>query len=168
MNLESAIASLESSGRALAGVPHGLSAAVMRFKPAPEKWSVLEVFGHLIDEERDDFRMRVRLTLEDPATEWPPIDPDGWARDRKYNELEPEDALASFKREREISLAWLRGLRHPDWERGHPHPQAGTLRAGDLLASWVAHDLLHLRQITNVRLIWTEQASAPFSIRYAG
>jgi len=36
--------------------------------------------NHLVDEEEGDFRLRLRSTLEDPARDWPPIDPEGWAR----------------------------------------------------------------------------------------
>jgi hypothetical protein len=49
----------------------------------------------------------------------------------------------------------------------HQHPGLGALRAGDLLAAWCAHDLLHLRQLANVRLALLEQDAAPYSLRYA-
>jgi hypothetical protein len=46
-----------------------------RWKPAQEKWCALEVTGHLRDEEREDFRTRLRSTLETPELPWPKIDP---------------------------------------------------------------------------------------------
>jgi hypothetical protein len=128
---------------------------------------MLEVLCHLIDEERDDFRLRVRLTLEDPTRDWPAIDPQGWARDRDYNQRDLAGMRAEFQRERAISLAWLRRLQEPRWERAKVHSQLGSLSAGDLLASWIAHDVLHLRQMATARLAHLGDTVAPYSTRYA-
>ena len=158
---------LEASGRILCDLFAGVDEDQARRKPAPQRWSMLEVLGHLLDEEKDDFRRRISLTLEDPRREWPPIDPEGWARERRYNERALAGSLDGFRRERAASLAWLRGLGEPDWDRGHEHPALGVLRAGDLLASWAAHDLLHVRQLSNLRPELLSAAAAPYSTRYA-
>ena len=42
------------------------------------------------------------------------------------------------------------------------------LRAGDLLASWLAHDLIHIRQITRLHYRWLERLAAPYQLGYAG
>jgi len=140
----------------------------LRFRPAPGKWSALEILGHLVDEERGDFRVRLESTLRDPEAAWPPIDPEGWVRARKHQERVPAELLAELRAERAASLAWLAGLGDPDWGRAHVHPQLGALRAGDLLLSWAAHDLLHLRQLANTRLAALRAHGAPFSHAYAG
>ena len=44
----------------------------------------------------------------------------------------------------------------------------GGLSAGDLLASWAAHDWLHLRQIAKRRHELTARDAGKFSIAYAG
>ncbi|MFC2172849.1 DinB family protein [Acidobacteriota bacterium] len=143
------------------------SAEEIRFKPGPEKWSILEVINHLFDEEKDDFRTRLRLTLEDQGEEWPPIDPDGWAVKRRYNERDFEESHSNFEKERAASLEWLTRLEDPDWEAFREHPLAGKLTAGDLLSAWVAHDFLHIRQLVNIRLAYMEHRVKPYSIRYA-
>ena len=158
---------LETSGRILADLLTGVDDGEARWKPAPERWSILEVLVHLWDEEKQDFRRRLGLTLEDPKREWPPIDPEGWARERRYNERDVPEALDGFRRERTASVAWLRSLREPDWSRSHEHPALGLLRAGDLLAAWAAHDYCHIRQISNLRLEYLEVRAAPYSTRYA-
>lgn len=167
MNADRLFEALEGSGRAIDALMAAIPAAEARRQPAPGKWSMLEVLCHLIDEERDDFRLRVRLTLEDPSRDWPAIDPEGWARDRDYNQRDPAGMRAEFQRERAVSLAWLRGLQEPRWERTKVHPHLGALSAGDLLASWTAHDVLHLRQMAAVRLTHLEHTVAPYSTRYA-
>jgi hypothetical protein len=117
-----------------------------RFKPPSGAWSILEIVCHLGDEEVDDFRTRLKLTLEDPAAPWPGIDPEGWARDRMYNSQEVAPALERLVRERRESIRWLRSLESPDWAVTVMRPH-GPMRAGDLLVSWAAHDALHIRQI---------------------
>jgi DinB superfamily len=151
--------------RALAG---GVDAEQARWKPAPEKWSILEVVNHLADEEVEDFRTRLDLVLHRPGEPWPPIDPQGWVAARGYAGRELGESLDRFARERERSLAWLQTLADVDWERAYVHPAAGPITAGSLLASWVAHDLLHIRQVTKLRYDWLAARAHPHSPAYAG
>jgi hypothetical protein len=167
MQLEALIRSLEAGAATISSLVAGLSDEEARIPPAPGRWSAVEVVAHLADEERDDFRRRVRSTLEDRAAPWPPIDPEGWARERDYRSRRLSDVLADFRSEREASLAWLRTLEAAPWERAYAHPKLGTLCAGDLLAAWAAHDLLHARQLAAVRLALVQAAAEPFSTRYA-
>ncbi|MGA1223894.1 MAG: hypothetical protein ACO31E_04915, partial [Phycisphaerales bacterium] len=52
---------------ALQALASTASAADARWKPAPEHWSILEACCHLLDEEREDFRVRIESTLADPT-----------------------------------------------------------------------------------------------------
>lgn len=146
----------------------GVSDSEARWKPAADSWSVLEVVCHLGDEEVEDFRRRLDLTLHHPSEAWPAIDPPRWAVERRYNERSLAASLEGFLEERARSVAWLRGLDSPDLSRSHEHPRLGRLSAGDLLTSWLAHDLIHVRQITRVRYRWLERAAAPWRPDYAG
>ena len=73
------ISSLEKSVKLIKQVLDGVSDEQSKWKPAPEKWSINEVVNHLYDEEKDDFRKRLDLTLHHPHEEWPGIDPEAWA-----------------------------------------------------------------------------------------
>ncbi len=139
-----------------------------RWRPESGNWSILEIVCHLADEEVDDFRQRVGLTLQDPTQPWPSINPPQTAIDRKYNEQNLSDALARFVIERTRSIQWLRSLDHPEWNAIHAHPQIGPIKAGQLLASWVAHDQLHLRQIAKRFYEIATRDATPFSNEYAG
>jgi hypothetical protein len=167
MNWRRRVDQLEKSGKILCDLFEDVDEAEIRWKPTPERWSMLEVLVHLWEEEPEDFRRRVALTLEDPAQAWPTIDPEGWVAGRRYNQRDPAEALAGFARERASSLTWLRGLEEPDWEGKHHHSELGDLRAGDLFAAWVAHDFLHIRQISTLRVEYLARSMAPYSIRYA-
>jgi hypothetical protein len=161
------VESLEQSGIVLVNTYAGMTEQQARKSPQPGKWSLLEILCHLCDEERDDFRQRLRLLLEDPRQDWPAIDPEGWVQARGYASRKLASALADFQKERAGSLAWLKGLVVPDWSQARQHPKLGEIRAGDLLAAWAAHDLLHLRQIVTTQLALLEQKARPFSLRYA-
>jgi hypothetical protein len=167
MDLQHFVASLDRGMRSLSVALSGVEADESRWRPSPERWSLVEIACHLLDEECLDFRARVASTLDDPTRAWPPIDPERWARERGYRERDLSETLAALRGERLTSLDWLRGLETADWTRAYDHPQLGALRAGDLLAAWAAHDLLHLAQIARTRAAWLSAAAAPFSTRYA-
>jgi len=167
MTPDDLIAALRRHAATIPALFDGLTDEEARWRPAPGKWSLLEILDHLCDEERDDFRKRVELTLAGRGEAWPPIDPEGWVTRREYQSRDPTRSLADLRAERAASLRWLEGLRAPDWDLAHEHPSLGRIRAGDLLASWVVHDLLHARQVMNTRIAWVEATAAPYSIRYA-
>lgn len=139
----------------------------VRWKPSPDKWSMLEVINHLYDEEREDFRQRLDLVLADPAQAWPPIDPRTWVDTRGYNEKDPPMSLNNFFAEREKSLSWLKQLSAPNWQNRYEHSN-GPITAGDLLASWLAHDFLHIRQLTRLHWQYVAMLADPHQTTYAG
>jgi hypothetical protein len=138
------------------------------WRPAPERWSALEIVNHLLDEEREDFRLRIETVLRDPDEPFAPIDPQGWVTSRGYAEREFDASLDALLEERRRSIAWLTELGRVDWSRAHVHPKLGALSAGDLMASWLAHDLLHIRQILRLRWEMLGEEITPFSADYAG
>lgn len=139
-----------------------------RWKPDPGSWSMLEIVCHLVDEEAEDFPLRLRLLLEDREREWPAIDPEGWAVQRNYQERNLGERVDRFVAARRESVAWLRVLKHPDWSATKVHPRFGSMRAGDLLGAWAAHDALHLRQMARRLHQMAHRDACPFEIGYAG
>jgi hypothetical protein len=137
-------------------------------RPPGGAWAMIEVLGHLLREEREDFRTRLRLTLESPGEPWPGIDPEGDVAKHRDIDLDPADTLAAFRRERADSTAWLRSLNDSDWDASYEHPTIGPLRAGDLLAAWADHDTLHARQLIKRRHEQTLLNAGPYTCRYAG
>lgn len=138
------------------------------WKPGPRKWSALEILGHLADEEELDFRVRIEHTLEDPEKPWPAIDPEGWVTERDYAGQDFDEHLARWLRAREDSVRWLRKLGPVDRVAAYAHPSAGKISVGELLTAWAAHDVLHLRQLTELRFRSLEHRARPYSTRYAG
>ena len=145
----------------------GIQEDQYNWRPAPDKWNLKEVLYHLRDEEREDFRPRMQSVLEDPNKPFNPIDPAKWVKSRKYAKKDYYKALSSFIHQRHISLEWLKSLEDPDLTKAYQHEKLGSLSAMLLLENWAVHDLLHIRQIVNLKLEYLKHvASEPLD--YAG
>ncbi len=167
MDIDYFVARMSANRLAFEGLLRDVGNDQARWKPSPEKWSVLEVINHLYDEEREDFRQRLESVLADPTRALPPIRPQEWVVERAYNERDMRESINNFLSERVQSLLWLRTLSSPNWENRHDRP-TGSLSAGDLLASWLAHDFLHLRQLARLHWQYAGAISAPYDTTYAG
>lgn len=168
MQVQALLERMQHFPNALQSLLGGLSTEDARWRPAPEAWSIVEIVCHLADEEHEDFRTRLRLTLDDPAAEWPPLDTQAAVVTRAYQERDLVECLERLAEARRESSEWLRGLSAPDWDHVHEHPALGPLCAGDVMLSWAAHDALHLRQLAQ-RLFQLAQRDAPaYSATYAG
>jgi len=167
MDIKIYIQSLKNSAKKIDVMLSEISTEQALWKPEPTKWSALEVINHLYDEECDDFRKRLDLTLHDPEQEWPGIDPEGWVSLHNYRQKNFQNSKKKFISERNKSIQWLQSLSSPQLEREYNHPIIGKLSAGDLLAAWAAHDYLHLRQLANLQVSYLDKMAKPFSIRYA-
>jgi hypothetical protein len=167
MRFETLRQELANGAQVIPALLAGVTPDEARYKPTAETWSLLEVVCHLYDEEREDFRQRLDIMLHRPADPWPPIHPSDWVTERRYNERDFNDMLAQWLAERARSLAWLDGLAAPDWDVVVTWP-FGTMRSGDLLAAWVAHDNLHQRQLVELRRARLLNLAQPYDVEYAG
>ena len=167
MDLNGFTSQMTSNARRIRALVEGVSDEQACWKPDSASWSILEVINHLYDEEREDFRVRLDFTLHRPGQPWPGIDPEGWVTERAYNQRGLEESLKNFLAAREESLGWLRDLSEPDWEAGYEAP-FGRIRAGDLLVSWVGHDLMHMRQLVELQWAYLVDQVEPYGVRYAG
>ncbi len=168
MQLAVLIERMERTPATLDALLDGLTEEDARRRSQTGAWSIVEIVNHLADEEVEDFRTRVRMTLEDPSRAWPGIDPEGVAIERRYNERDLGETLQRFASERSESIVWLRSLKDPDWDRTYHHRSIGELRAGDVMVSWAAHDQLHLRQIAKRLFELAQRDGSGYSVAYAG
>ncbi len=137
------------------------------WKLQPGKWSMLEIICHLYDEEKEDFRTRVKCTLDTPEKAPPPIDPEAWVQERNYLEKDFQEMLKKFLHERDSSVIWLRSLTNPQWDNAYQHPELGPRSAHMYLTNWLAHDYLHIRQITRLKYDYLKTISGE-NLQYAG
>ena len=167
MELDCFISQMADNARRICALAEGVSKEQAHWKPGADSWSILEVVNHLYDEERQDFRVRLDNILNKPDQPWPAIDPEGWVTARRYNEKDLQESVAKYLDERRKSLAWLAGLEDVNWEASCDVPW-GQMRAGDMLASWVVHDLLHMRQLVELKWGYTVFRLLPYETGYAG
>ncbi len=158
---------LSNNMRVLRAILAGVTQHEATRRPEAESWSMLEVVAHLLDEEREDFRVRLDIILHQPDKPWPPIDPVGWVLERAYNDRDLATTLDELAAERNRSLLWLSELKDPDWRASYD-AFFGPIQAGDMFAAWVAHDGLHLRQLVELKRALVVDAAEPFTTRYAG
>ncbi|MBI2966977.1 MAG: DinB family protein [Bacteroidetes bacterium] len=137
------------------------------WKPPPNKWCLLEIVCHLYDEEREDFRARVKHVLENPELPMASIDPVNWVTKRKYIERNYSEMIEKFLEERKQSVVWLKSLKEPKWENTYNHTQIGTMTAYSFLNNWLAHDYFHFRQIVRTKYRYLQQVTGDKLI-YAG
>src|SRR6186713_2999568 len=115
MNHTDIILRLAQNQKTFAALFQGIPSEEITWRPKPEKWNLLEIVCHLYDEEREDFRARLKHVLESPGAPLPSIDPVGWVTERKYLQQDYEDRLKKFLEERTQSVAWLQSLSNPPW-----------------------------------------------------
>ena len=138
------------------------------WRPAADEWSILEVLHHLVDEERKDFPFRLRHLLSRSREVWPPIAPQQWVADRGCDPRDLGETVDTFLEERRRSLEWLTKQKKADWTVTYNHPPLDGLSAGHLLASWVTHDLLHIRQLVEIEHAYGRTQFGSFTTEYAG
>jgi len=141
----------------LARTPHVLRALLAGLEPewthadeGADTYSPFDVVGHLIHGEDTDWITRTEHILAHGATRpFVPFDREGM---RGRDEHTLEELLELFARCRANSLARIRALclTAADLERPGLHPELGPVTLGQLLATWVVHDLAHLAQIARV------------------
>jgi hypothetical protein len=139
----------------------------IRWRPAPDTWNLLEIVGHLHDEECEDFRARVKHILTSPDQPMMPISPGDWVTSRAYDQQDYAEVVARFLRERAASVHWLQSLMDPDWGQTYQHAILGPITARQMLANWLAHDYFHIRQINRYAFTYLREQSGE-DLTYAG
>jgi hypothetical protein len=126
-------------------------------------WSPFDVLGHLIHGERTDWIPRAKIILNHGETKT--FDPfDRFAHFEASKEKSLDELLSAFESLRVENIRALRelGLRKEDLRKTGRHPELGQVTLGQLLATWVAHDLDHLAQINRTMAVQYREAVGPW------
>lgn len=126
----------EKSPKEIALAVSGLPDQVLRYKPSPEKWCVLEVLGHLADVEII-YGHRLRQMLADAKPVIAPIDQDAWARNLNYLDSPPSELVAFYGLGRHHNLRLLRRLKASDLTKSAFHPELQReMTVAELVEKW--------------------------------
>jgi uncharacterized damage-inducible protein DinB len=116
-----------------------------------DNWQVFDVVGHLIHGEETDWIPRVEIILAQGENRtFVPFD--RFAQFERSKGKTLDQLLEIFKELRAESLDKLatRRLTETQLDLKGMHPELGEVTLRELLASWVVHDLNHIKQIVAI------------------
>lgn len=163
-NLSHAVDLLRRTPAAFDALLRGLPDDWTRATEGPGTWSPYDILGHLIHGEHTDWVPRARHILAHGDSQpFPPFDRNAQfteSRGKCFHQL-----LDEFAHARAASLAALESLHltPEDMARTGLHPRLGTVTMGNLLATWAAHDLTHLHQLSRVMAAQYREPVGPWT-----
>jgi hypothetical protein len=117
----------------------------------PNTWSPYYVVGHLIHGEKTDWMPRLSIIIKHgPDRAFDVFDREAQFRDTEGKPL--PQLLDEFAKLRDANIERLRALdlAPAQLELRGVHPELGSVTLRQLVATWTAHDLAHILQITRV------------------
>ncbi len=130
--------------------------ALVSWTPAPGKWSILEIVGHLRDMEKDAYLARYQRVLSEETPSLPDADGDKLSLENDYRSQKLSGLLREWSRLRRECLRLLKKVKPAEWERAGIHETAGRLTMSDFVRRHaVGNDLAHLRQIEAIQRRYT-------------
>jgi hypothetical protein len=162
-DLDASLALLERTPSALNALLRELPDAWTRCNEGEKTWSPFDIVGHLVHCEHTDWMPRVRCILAHGDSQpFPPFDRFGHMKAVEGKSMaQVLDELIGL---RAANLAELRSknLTESDLARRGRHPSLGLVTLSELLATWAAHDLNHLHQMSRVMALQYADAVGPF------
>jgi hypothetical protein len=127
-----------------------LPASVATYRYAPEKWSVNELVGHIIDSERIFSLRALRFARNDPTPQ-PGFEQDDYVRGATFDAYPLADLAAELDAVRQATIFLFRHLDEQAWTRtGTANNAEISVRA---LAYLIAGHELHHREILSTRYL---------------
>jgi hypothetical protein len=161
--MEEAVAILARTPATLDAMLRGLPEGWIGAHEGGQTWSPFDVIGHLIHGEQSNWVPRAKIILEHgearPFEKFDRFAQLAVLQGRTLASL--LDELATLRANNLRELAALH-LTHVDLDRRGQHPELGVVTLGQLLATWVAHDLDHVVQISRVLALQYSDAVGPW------
>ena len=141
----------EKSPKQVALAVSGLPDKVMRYKPAPDKWCILEILGHLTDIEIV-YAYRLRQMLADNKPVIAAMDQDQWARNLGYMDVSAPELIALYGLNRHHNLRLLRRMKPADLAKSAYHPELKRdVTVAEIVKQMAGHGSNHLEQIERLK-----------------
>ena len=162
--LQQTMALLSRTPASLDAFLRDLPDSLTRQNEGGNTWSAYDIVGHLVYAERTDWMPRVKMILEFGETRaFEKFDRLGQVRESQGKSL--EQLLDEFAGVRAENLDELRALnlQKEALNRLGRHPSLGVVTLSQLLATWAAHDLTHLHQLSRIMAHQYREAVGPWS-----
>jgi hypothetical protein len=162
LRLEEAVAILERTPATVSALLEGVPETFARATEGEGTWSPYDVVGHLIHGERTDWIERARHILSGDPRPFTPFDRTAQLKESEGKSL--GELLATFNELRGRNVAALLAMKlvEDDLGRTGRHPDFGEVTLGQLLATWVVHDLDHVAQIARTMAKVYAEAVGPW------
>lgn len=162
LQLNDAVAVLERTPEAVNALLKDVPEIWARATEGEGTWSPYDVVGHLVHGERTDWLTRARHILSGDPRPFAPFDRTAQFTDSRGKSL--GELLTTFAELRAHNLAELRAMNLDvdDLVRTGRHPDFGEVTLGQLLATWVVHDLDHVAQIARTMAKVYAEAVGPW------
>ncbi len=163
-NLEKTVEIIERTPKVLYALLQGISDDWIYNNEGENTWSVFDVVGHLIVCEKTNFITRTEIILSDSENKTiAPIDMSAqfeWNKGKSITDLLKEFEII---RKENINRLLSLNITSGDFIKTAVHPKIGKLTLGELLATWAAHDLNHIVQITRIMAKQYKNEVGPFT-----
>ncbi len=149
--LEHAINILNRTSTVLRDLLQDLPPAFIENNEGENTWNPFDVIGHLIYGEQVNWIPRAKMILEFGMDKtFTPFD--RFAQFEASKGKTMPELLEKFERLRQENIVTLKEMQlsAQDLEKPGNHPEFGSITLAQLLATWVAHDLDHIVQISRV------------------
>ncbi len=149
VDIPTVISILTRTPDVIKGLVIDMDEAWLHANEGPDTWSPHQVVAHLIFCEQTDWIPRMQIILSDKEDKtFTPFDRSGHFQIAAGRSI--ESLLHQFEelRKENIHILLAANLIEDDLRKTAIHPAFGTITLGQLLASWVVHDMTHIYQIS--------------------
>lgn len=128
----------------------GLKTRQLLRKPAPGKWSIADILGHLVDTEVV-YGYRYRMALAESGMPIQGYDQAMWAKTFAYRRRDAKGMLRKIRLLRAVNLDLVTSVPRGWWKRHGNHSERGRETVRRTIELIAGHDLNHLDQIRAIR-----------------
>ncbi|MBW7475352.1 DinB family protein [Paenibacillus oenotherae] len=140
---------LQTHGQ-LSQAVEGLPEETLKWKAAPNQWSVTEVLAHLADH-NIVVSFRIREILSRSEARLPAFSQDPWVDGQRANEGNAADILNAFGALLHYNSLLFQRLTPEDWEKTGVNWKGDTVSLAAIIHAFIAHVQVHLAQIARIK-----------------
>jgi hypothetical protein len=145
-SIQAPISLLEKTPVILEILLRDLPQDLLEWKPAPERWSIVEVLAHMNVIE-GLYKQRAKLIMLDPSPNLPKFIPHSESEARQKSAARHLEEFGTLRR---AFVVYLHSIPTAAGSRTGQHYEMGTITLSQMLHELANHDLGHLRQIAEL------------------
>jgi len=151
MDIQRLIASLEAAPGIIIGLVREVPPQNLKRRPAPDKWSAHEHACHITTGHMA-FLARLELMLSEPFPQIKSMEPSPDEEAGSLLNVDLDEALNRYVRERALVVKRLKELSPEDWERTAEHEAFSHYSVHIMFRHLLMHEMLHAYRIDELML----------------